>query len=226
MTLFKHAFRRSFKEPINIIILFLLPIGFIFIPKNNANTFPFGIYIYGYAIFFSAFLLCKPIIEDRTNKTIIRISATPTTYLNYLTSHLFAYVLILLIQNIIFLLGVYIYWNDAVNNYGLLLFIYFIFNLFSISFSLFWNIFFKNYQISMGLFSGASSIMCLLGGLTIPIHLFPEKMRNILPVLPTYWLSYGLNQLYSNMIQNYLYAVLILFIFSAIFLLIGSKRRF
>src|SRR5690554_3372092 len=102
MIIFKHALKRSFNQPLSILITLILPIAIIFIPSLG-NGYPNGLYLYGMLSLFSAFILSKPIVEERLSGIIIRISATPTKYISYLSSHLLAYLSILVVQNIIFI---------------------------------------------------------------------------------------------------------------------------
>jgi len=225
MILFKHALRRSFSQPINIIVILILPIASLFIPAQGYG-FPSGLSIYGLVNLFSAFLLCRPIVEDRINKITTRISSTPTSYSTYLSAHLLAYMLILTVQNIIFTLGIYIFWKNVVFNYSYIFLLYFVFNIMTISLSLCWNSLFRSYSLSFGLFSGIGSVMCLISGISIPLHIFPDNIKNFILILPTYWLPYGLDALYNDKISSVLIAYIVLLVYSGIFLLIGSKRRY
>lgn len=225
MIIFKHALKRSLAQPISILITLILPIGIIFVPPL-ANSYPNGIYLYGLLSLFSAFILSKPIVEERLNKITVRISATPTKYISYLSSHLTAYTSILVVQNIIFILGIYLYWKDLNINYWYIFSLNFVYILMSIAFSLCWNSLFKSYNLSFGLFSGFASIMCLVSGVTMPLQVIPEEIKKFIVVLPTYWLPYGLNSLHDGNIKYVLIAHLVLLIYSGIFLLIGSKRRY
>jgi ABC-2 type transport system permease protein len=225
MIIFKHALNVSFAQPINLLIIIILPIAIIFIPPNASN-YPFGLYLYGYLSLFSAFLLCKPIVEERNNKIAVRISATPISYLSYLSSHLLAYLLILSIQSMIFVLGSSLYWNGIAINYVLVYSLYFVYNIMAIAFCLCWNSLFKTYNIAFALFSGGASLLCLVSGISIPLSVIPEDIRRFTIFLPTYWLPYGLNAL-SNGIMNYIIiSHIILFVYAGILLLIGSRRRF
>lgn|SRR5690554_269767 len=225
MTIFKHALKRSFSQSINIIVIFILPLVSIFIP-GEGETFPNGMSLYGMINLFSAFLLCKSITEDRTNNITLRIFSSPIKFITYFSSYLLAYTIILTIQNIIFVIGIFIYWDDAVFNYGLIFLLYLFYSFMTISFSLFWNSLFKSYNLSFALFSGFGSVMCLLSGISIPIQLIPDKLKNIIQILPTYWLPSGLDAIYNGKMDSVLLSFTILIIFSGIFLLIGSRRRY
>lgn len=225
MIIFKHALKRSFNQPLSILITLILPIAIIFIPSLG-NGYPNGLYLYGMLSLFSAFILSKPIVEERLSGIIIRISATPTKYISYLSSHLLAYLSILVVQNIIFILGIYIYWSDIDINYGFILSLNFAYSIMAIAFSLCWNSLFRSYNLSFGLFSGIASVMCLFSGISMPLKLIPENIEKFIIVLPTYWLPYGLNSLHDGKINSVLIAHLVLLVYSGILLLIGSKRRY
>ena len=152
MIIFKHALKRSLAQPISILITLILPIGIIFVPPLS-KSYPNGIYLYGLLCLFSAFILSKPIVEERLNKITIRISSTPTKYISYLGSHLMAYTSILVVQNIIFMLGIYLYWKDLNINYGLIFTLTSAYSLMVIALSLCWNSLFRSYSVSFGLFS-------------------------------------------------------------------------
>ncbi len=225
MIIFKHALKRSFNQPLSILITLILPIAIIFIPSLG-NGYPNGLYLYGMLSLFSAFILSKPIVEERLSGIIIRISATPTKYISYLGSHLLAYLSILVVQNIIFILGIYIYWSDIDINYGFILSLNFAYSIMAIAFSLCWNSLFRSYNLSFGLFSGIASVMCLFSGISMPLKFIPKNIEKFIIVLPTYWLPYGLNSLHDGKINSVLIAHLVLLVYSGILLLIGSKRRY
>lgn len=225
MIIFKHALKRSFNQPLSILITLILPIAIIFVPVLG-NGYPTGLYLYGMLSLFSAFILSKPIVEERIRGIIIRISATPTKYISYLSSHLLAYLSILVVQNIIFILGLYIYWSNIDINYGFILSLNFAYSIMAIAFSLCWNSLFRSYNLSFGLFTGFASVMCLFSGISIPLRFIPENIKKFIIVLPTYWLSYGLDSLYYGKINSVLIAHFVLLVYSGILLLIGSKRRF
>lgn len=219
MIIFKHALKRSLAQHINILIIFVLPLGVIFVPHQS-------LYLYGMLSLYSAFLLCKPIVEERYNRTLTRILSTPTTYFAYLCSHLLAYILILTIQSVIFIIGYYIYWKDININYLLLIALYITFNMMAIAFCLFWNSIFKSYNIAFALFSGAASVLSLFSGITMPLSIIPEEIRKFIIILPTYWLPYGLNALYNNISSDVFISIVILLVYSGILLLVGSRRRY
>jgi len=225
MILFKHALKHSFAQPVNILVIFILPFAALFIPFEVGGL-PFGLSFYGLFNLFSAFLLSRLIVEDRSNKIIIRISSAPISYFQYLGSYLLAFLLILVIQNTIFTLATYFYWGDVVLNYGLLLILYLLYSIMTISFSLCWNSFFRAYNISFALFTGVASVMCLISGVSIPLQVFPGSIRSKVMILPTYWLPSGLVAIYNGKIIDVIFSYIVLLVYGGILLLLGSKRRY
>ncbi|HLV10533.1 MAG TPA: ABC transporter permease [Halanaerobiales bacterium] len=225
MTLFKHALKLSFSQPVNILVIFILPLAALFIPAEG-DSFPHGLSIYGMINLFSAFLLARLIIEDRSSKIIIRVLSTPISYFDYLKSYLLGFLLILTVQNIIFTLGVYFYWGEVVFNHGLIFILYFLFSIMTIALSLCWNSFFRSYNISFALFSGVGSVMCLISGISIPLQIYSNSIRNKIMILPTYWLPSGLEAVYNGKIASVIISYIVLLVYSGVLLLLGSKRRY
>jgi ABC-2 type transport system permease protein len=79
---------------------------------------------------------------------------------------------------------------------------------------------------SFALFSGIGSIMCLISGLSFPLSLLPQSIQTMVRVLPTYYLAHGLLMLGKQSGSGVLLSAVVLWEFTGIFLLIGSKRRF
>jgi ABC-2 type transport system permease protein len=176
-------------------------------------------------ILFVGFLLVRSIITDRTTGVIKRIFAAPISTFSYLAQNLLAYQLILLLQIIlIILLGMLLY--DWTLLLSLQLFLcYTVFGASSIAFTLAWNSFFTNKEISDAVFGAVSSLMGLLGGVYIPLNLLPHFLGRIGMVFPTYWISNALLALFEENHTTYLLSILMLLLFTLAFLIFGSKRR-
>jgi len=225
--LFKLSLRRIMKQRLTLLLMILFPLAVLLIPKTDGLKFPVVSYgIFGLVLLFSAFLLSKQIIEDRQFKTIKRIAASPVTHRAYLLGHLGAYFLVIVIQISLFSLLAVFRWGGGSGYYSLAFLALILFGIVAISFSLFWHTFFKTFATSIAIFSIASNVMALLGGLTYPLMLMPESIKRFAIVLPTYWFAYALEQLTLDEILNYFFALLIMAGFAIIFLTIGSKRRF
>ena len=171
-------------------------------------------------------MLIRPIFDDRQQKTIIRIAAAPIQYKEYLTQHLFAYLTILSVQNIIMIIILSIYHQLSIQYLISILALYIAYSFMALAFTLCYTSFFRNYVTSMAIFSGLSSLMALLTGLMIPLSMLSERLIRVTQVIPTYWLAYGLDELAEKNYFSIPLSISILIIYGIIFILIGSKRRF
>lgn len=222
--IFKHALKRCLAQPVNVLVVLVLPLSLIFIPGPDTD-YPFGLYLYGLLGLFSAFLLCKPLVEERINKVSVRILATPVDNTVYLGSHLLAYVLILVLQSTIFLVGVHLRWMSLGINVFWVGTLYLAYNMMAIAFCLFWNSLFKVYNLAFGVFSGVASFMCLVSGISMTLSAIPEEIRRFTIILPTYWLPNGLQSLYNGDIKNVLVSVAVLLLYAGLFFMISGRRR-
>lgn len=225
MIIFKHALKRSLAQPLNIFVIMILPLAIIFIPSSD-NIYPNAFYMYGLLSLFSAFLLCRSIVEERVNKIVQRISSAPISYGSYLNGHLLAYILILTAQAALFTLGLRLFYHDMNINFNIVFLLFFTFNIMTISFCLFWNSLFRSHILSYSLYSGVASLMALTSGITMPLAFIPDNIKRFSMILPTYWLPYGLEVLYNKNTTYVWLSLIILLIYSGVFLLIGSRRRF
>ena len=223
--IFKHALKRCLTQPVNVLVVLVLPLALIFIPGPDTD-YPFGLYLYGLLGLFSAFLLCKPLVEERINKVSVRILATPIDNTVYLGSHLLAYIVILALQITMFLVGIYLRWMDLGINCFWVGTIYLAYNMMAIAFCLFWNSLFKAYNLAFGVFSGVASFMGLVSGISMNLSAIPEEIRRYAIVLPTCWLPNGLQSLYNGDIKNVLVSLAVLLLYAGLFLMISGRRRY
>ncbi|NCC66508.1 MAG: hypothetical protein EOM15_17885, partial [Spirochaetia bacterium] len=143
----------------------------------------------------------------------------------YLVSHLAAAFLLLSIQCLVFIIASALFYGFSLVNYFVLFILYCSYSVMGLSFALAWNTMFRSYNTSFALFSGVGSIMCLVSGLSFPLSLLPMTVQQSVRVLPTYWLAHGLATLGASSPSSVLLSLVILWTFTGIFLLLGSKRR-
>ena len=107
MTIFRFTLKRALRNPVNILLLAVLPAGIVFVPVVPGSTLPLGFHLYGQVIMFAAFLMVRSTVEDRLSGTLTRIAVAPVSYFRYLGETLLAYGLLLVLQNALFVgLGV------------------------------------------------------------------------------------------------------------------------
>ena len=220
------AIKRILKQKLTLFVVFAIPLFLIIVPAPTEEMFSMRYGLFGLLLFFSAFLLSKQIIDDRSQKTVVRIAASPLSHKAYLAGHLMSYFLVIALQSIFFFLINLILASEGLTFNLIALSLYLFMGVLSLSFSLLWHTFFKSYATSMALFAVIVNIFALLGGLTVPVSMMPEPMQRVVVVIPAYWYSFGLEQAYLESYLNVVLSLLILLVFAIIFLTIGSKRRF
>ncbi|MFW5892965.1 MAG: ABC transporter permease [Bacillota bacterium] len=222
---FEHAFKRTFRQKLLVSGMLVFPLAVAIAPHPVEEVPPIGFSLYGLIILFSGFLLTKQIIDDRTSGTITRIAAAPVRHIEYLSGHILAYLSVLAIQNLIFVVMARVMWQSLELSFILLFLVYLVFSALSITFSLFWHMLFRAYATSIALFSVLSNMVAIAGGLIVPIKLMPEAMKDVAIVLPTYWFAYSIQNAYDLDHAPVFLGLLIVAGFAILFLVIGSRRR-
>lgn len=225
MTLFVTALKRSFHSIANIIVIMFLPLAFVLFPVFEPTGIPQGLSWYGMIVLFSAFLLAKQLIDNRTNRTIIRIAASPISHFKYLSMHLLAFTAILWVQNTLFFIVMKIHWQDAIESVFWILSLYYALSVMMIALCLFWNSLFKTYYTSLALFAGVGSLLTMITGVTVPLAMLPDSILEVARFLPPYWFAHGLEMVYNGNETNVLTSLAIMLIFALFFLVVGSRRR-
>ncbi|HAE20949.1 MAG TPA: hypothetical protein DCG47_01315 [Spirochaetaceae bacterium] len=224
MSIFTLALKENTRHRINLFLICLFPFPLLLIPTNGVS-FPFGINLYGMLIFYTAFLLSRPIAEDRMKGMIVRIAASPISAFQYLSSHLAAYFLLLGLQILLFIAGSAFVHRLEPLVYLKLFSLYISFAVMSTAFSVAWNSLFRSFNLSFGLFAGLASILCLVSGISIPLLIIPQSIQRFAMFLPMYWLPYGIEALRAFRYADMLLAHAILLGYAAVFLLAGTRRK-
>lgn len=231
MVILKFALKRSFRSPVAILVSFILPVALMLlsslweevIPNTISSVDGRGPYFMALVMLFGALPLTRGMIYERRERTIVRIMSTPTTTFDYLSQNLMACLIPLLMQ--IFMvctLGRIMYdWTIGFTLWiGLF---YVIFATTSISFCFAWNCLFKNNETSFSILSMVLTFATFI--LILPLSIFPDVVRKIFMILPTYWVATGLEQLITyGATMQFAMALANLVLFTAIFLVYGSKR--
>lgn len=226
MTVFRFALKRSFRNPFNIILLCVLPVGLVFVPMMPGSILPLGIHFYGQVILFASFLMVRTTMEDRVSGVLARIGVAPVSHFRYLWETLLAYGLLLVVQNAVVAgLGAVVYGGTL--EAPLRQFAAFsCFSLTSIAFSLAGFSLFDRREIVYAILPTAITLLSLLGGFYAPVEMMPEALRTAAMVTPPYWLITALSVLQRGEPPGrYLLSLAIMLLFAAAFLVVGSRRR-
>jgi len=226
VTIFQFALIRSLRKKANLAALCAVPLAMIFIRPLWTLENYMGFSFYSLTIMFAAFSLVRSIMTERVTGTVVRIYAAPVTTFRYLSQNLIAFCLLLGVQIVILVAAGTVMYHWEIGTAALLIVCYIVFAVTCITFSLAWYSLFRSREMSDAVFSIVISFMAMLGGIFIPIPLLPELLRKIGMLFPTYWLS---NALLSIQLRefgmDYWLSVIIMLLFSAAFLLYGSRRR-
>ncbi|OIJ20158.1 multidrug ABC transporter permease [Anaerobacillus alkalidiazotrophicus] len=226
MTVCQFVFKRFFRKKSNSIFLLVLPIGAIFLPMGEWPPIPLGFHYYGIIIMFIASRLSAIIMEDRANKTLLRLSVAPITHFQYLLQNLLAYTVILTAVNLVFIiLGVIVH-GESVPSPSLLFIIYTVYSITSLGFSLAWYATFRNKEAAFSILGGIIILMAMLGGVLWPVEIMPESLQRAVMLLPTYWIAEATVLLsYEAPTEELAIPLVVMFLFCIAFLLLGSRRR-
>lgn len=226
MTIFYFTLKRIFSNVTNIVILLLFPVVFIFFPSAEEwPLLPYGYQYFGILLLFVGIRLTTLLMEDRKKGLIKKLSVTPVSHLNYLVQNLLAFTIILIIQCIIMVSGGLLAGHELYKPFWLLL-LFVCFSITSMSMALAWITFFKRKDASFLTFMSLIFVMVLLGGLMIPVQIFPEILRNLAYVFPTYWLAEGLEWIrLGDETGDILLINGVLLLYGIIFIIIGSSKK-
>ncbi len=226
MTIFRFALIRSLRKKSTVAALCVTPLAMVFIPPLWALENGMGFSLYGMVLMFTAFSLVRFIMDDRMTGTVVRIFAAPVTTFRYLSQNLLAFWLMIGVQTAVMVVAGAVLYRWGIEMAVQLILCYILFSATAIAFSLAWNSMFRSKVMSDAVFSIVISFMALLGGIFIPLSMLPDILRKIGMLFPTYWLSNALLLIQGQGTnREYWFSVLIMLLFSAAFLLYGSKRR-
>lgn len=226
MTIFSFVFKRTLKGKIDILMLFLLPVMTVFISAETWMPIPLGFQLYGILVMIMSSKICRTMMIDREKKVVLRISAAPITHLRYLGENLLAYSMILSFVNFIVVgLGVFRYGVGIISPFKMLMLLS-AFSAASIGLSIAWYALFQHAETAYSILGGIQIAIAMLGGMLWPFEIMPVFIQKSIRLLPTYWYALGMRQIaYKDYQGNLLLTIGILFLFSAVYILIGSRKR-
>lgn len=224
MTVFYFVFKRVFRGTLSTVFLFTFPIVAVFMPIGDWFPLPLGFQYYGMILMFIAARLTSILMDDRTHKTLLRISVAPITHFKYLWQNLLAYSLLLVgLSGLVVLTGAKV--HGAVVAPGLLFLIYSSFSITAIGFCLAWFSLFRNKEAAFSILAGVITLMAMLGGMMWPIQAVPDVFQRAAMLLPTYWLMEALLITASGSEGTLLLPLAMLILYAVAFVLLGSTRR-
>jgi ABC-2 type transport system permease protein len=226
MTVMWFALRRSLRNPLNILLLCVLPVGFVFVPVLPGTILPLGFHLYGQVILYAAFLMVRTVLDDRVSGVLTRVGVAPVSHFRYLWETLLAYGLLLVAQNALVVgLGAIVYRGTL--EASLLQFAAFAcFSIVSIAFSLAGCSLFGRRDLAYAVVTTAIILLSMLGGFYAPTELLPSALQKAAMITPPYWLINALSILQrGDPPAKYVLSLGIMLLFAMVFLVVGSRRR-
>ena len=226
MTIFKFALLRIVRNPLSIILGFIIPLALLLVPgmwREDGR----GYYWIVFTLLLSAFPLTRGLQTDMKERVVMRVMSTPTTTLTYLWQNLAASMTPLVIQIVLICVFGIMRYEWAFEKAGLLAVMYLLFSMTAIGLAYAWSFLFKKSEGETG-----SAVMMTLMifsstfGIMMPADSLSGMMETIAMLFPTYWASTGIDALLSTGSYgvDLLLPMGVLVLFTAIFLLYGSKR--
>ncbi|GIQ70604.1 ABC transporter permease [Xylanibacillus composti] len=226
MTVFQFVLKRSFRNVTNLIFLTLFPAACIFLPQGDPwPLLPYGYQFFGILLLFVSIRLTLNIQADRATGVMKRLSVAPLSHFRYLSQNLLAYLLIIAAQCTLVVYGGVLYGQPLYQPF-LLLILYISYSLAALAVALAWVSFFRNKDVAFFGFVSLVFLVAVLGGLMIPVSMFPEWLARIAVLFPTYWLAEGQNWIvFGGKSGEFLFVNVILWIYAIVFMIIGSMRK-
>ncbi|WP_037287843.1 ABC transporter permease [Saccharibacillus sacchari] len=226
MTIFYFTLKRSFANLANLIFLTAAPIACIFLPAGEGwPPLAYGYAYFGIVILFVAIRLAQIMMEDRVKGILKRLSVAPVRYFSYLGQHLLAYAVILILQSAVVVLGGWIAGQELHRPWALFA-LYVSFSFAALAMALAWISVFRSKDAAFLFYMSLIVLAALLGGIILPLEIFPDLLRRIAVILPTFWFAEGLKSIASA--QPFADNVRInatLCLYALVFLVLGSTRR-
>jgi len=226
MTMFKYALRRGFFSPVALILNCALPLVLMIVMRGDGLG-EAGLYLIAMAVMFGGFFMAKGIQNDRMQGVLIRILAGPVTMRDYLIQNLLGAAIPMFGLSIaIGILGVILHSWTLVFAIGITV-CYAFLAITSIGLSFVWSSLFKSKESSSAAFSTVMTLVSFLSGMFIPLRLLPDALFYIGTMFPAHWASRAIQDLidYGRLTQMYGISILIMALFTAVFILLGAKRR-
>jgi ABC-2 type transport system permease protein len=224
MTVFLYTLKRSFRSPLNLILICVVPLGLLFIPRFGVWEMPFGFHLYSELVFFIAFFLIRAVAEDRGRGILTRIAAAPVTHFQYLGQTLLAYACLLLAQNTLMVIGGLLYHGGGLGRPLRLLAAYWTFSLTTLAFCLALCSLIRAREVAYSSCSFLIVFFAAIGGSLWPTTTMPALLKRLSMVSPVYWLHNAMRAAPGEGDQ-FVLSLTVMLLLTLAFLLAGSKRR-
>ncbi len=162
------------------------------------------------------------VVEDQLSGVFQRVKISPVKPVQYILGTGIFGMLVCLVELVIYGGYIWIAGIDIGFPLGLLVFMMFLFSLFTVCFAIAIALWVKSKAAVGAASMGFSTIGCILGGAYFPLDLAPQSLQNMAKILPQYWFMETLKSLQADQNANVWSNIIILALFTLLTFLIGA----
>ena len=228
MMIAKYTLIRFFKKPLGLGIACVLPLILMFIPDLWEDRAALGGFsLVTFVVMASSFITSQVILTDRLEGALTRIMMAPVSRLQYLCEVLLACMLPLMVQIMLVSGAGMILHGWSVGFTLLLLLAYSLFAAASVALAFMFYSFMKSKDASTAGLSIMLTLMATIGGMFMPVTLFPQPIQWMARVTPSFWVVEGYGQLmtYDIPTSAYWLSLGVLAGFTLLFLMVGGQKK-
>ena len=162
------------------------------------------------------------VVEDHLSGVFQRVKISPVKPVQYILGTGIFGMLVCMIELVIYCGYIWIAGYDIGFPLGLLVFMMFLFSLFTVCFAIAIALWVKSKAAVGAASMGFSTIGCILGGAYFPLDLAPQSLQNLAKILPQYWFMETFRALQIDQNAKVWPNIIILALFTLLTFLIGA----
>ena len=173
-------------------------------------------------VFGLSIILSFIVVEDYLSGVFQRVKISPVRPVQYIIGTGIFGMIICLIELVIYCGYIWIADIDIGFSLGLLVFMMFLFSLFTVCFAIAVALWVKSKATVGAISMGFSTIGCILGGAYFSLDMAPQRLQSLARVLPQYWFMETFKALQKDQTANVWPNIIILSLFTLLTFLIGA----
>ncbi len=162
------------------------------------------------------------VVEDYVSGVFQRVKISPVKPAQYIFGTGIFGMIVCVLEIIVYCGYIWLAGMDIGFPLGLLVFMMFLFSLFTISFAIVIALWAKSKPAVGAASMGFSTIGCILGGAYFPLDLAPQSLQNLARIVPQYWFMETFKALQADRNANIMPNIIILTLFTLLTFLIGA----
>ncbi len=229
MIVFIYSLKRLLRRSGNIILLIVLPALLLLMPDAGEAQWmqlPVAMQLFGLGLWFIAARLSVLVLEDRSNRVLLRVAVAPIRYRTYLWQVLLSFLILLTAVNLVVIGGTSLRYGVDLGPSAALFALHTLFAMAATTFLLAWYSLVRDRETASIVAVVLIILLTMLGGMMWPIQIMPTWLQYLARILPTYWMAEGLLAIgHGAPWTQLLLPMGMLLAMSLLFLLAGSSKR-